>query len=97
MLEKTNAPDCFKVGMNRLDVYTTPILESEMALIFQKDITRLYLDFSEVEEVSSSVLGLLLHKKMFYKKMGKELCITNVLPPISKLLKILNLSNHLLT
>ncbi|TGK88503.1 anti-sigma factor antagonist [Leptospira bourretii] len=96
MVTKTVEENCYRIESNRLDVYSAASLEEDMASILEKGVTSLYLDFSNVEEVSSSVLGLLLYKKMIYGKQGVRLLLINVNPQIQKILKILNLNAHLL-
>ncbi|PJZ84055.1 STAS domain-containing protein [Leptospira harrisiae] len=96
MVTKTVEENCYRIESNRLDVYSAASLEEDMTNIFEKGVTSLYLDFSKVEEVSSSVLGLLLYKKMIYGKQGVRLFLINVNPQIQKILKILNLNAHFL-
>ncbi|MCG6145815.1 STAS domain-containing protein [Leptospira bandrabouensis] len=96
MVTKTVEENCYRIESNRLDVYSAASLEEDMTNIFEKGATSLYLDFSQVEEVSSAVLGLLLYKKMIYSKKGVRLMLINVNPQIQKILKILNLNAHLL-
>ncbi|MCG6141392.1 STAS domain-containing protein [Leptospira mtsangambouensis] len=96
MVTKTVEESCYRIESNRLDVYSAASLEEDMTSILEKGVTSLYLDFSNVEEVSSSVLGLLLYKKMVYGKQGVRLLLINVNPQIQKILKILNLNSHLL-
>ncbi|WP_244241421.1 STAS domain-containing protein [Leptospira perdikensis] len=96
MVAKTAEENCYRIESNQLDVYSAAGLEEDMTSIFQKGVTSLYLDFSNVEEVSSSVLGLLLYKKMIYRKQGVSLYLINVNPQIQKILKILNLNGYLL-
>ncbi len=96
MVTKTVEENCYRIESNQLDVYSAASLEEDMTNIFQKGVTSLSLDFSNVEEVSSSVLGLLLYKKMIYGKQGVSLYLINVNPQILKILKILNLNGHLL-
>ncbi|MCW7482541.1 STAS domain-containing protein [Leptospira kanakyensis] len=96
MVTKTIEENCYRIESNQLDVYSAASLEEDMTNIFQKGVTSLYLDFSNVEEVSSSVLGLLLYKKMIYRKQGVNLYLINVNPQVFKILKILNLNGHLL-
>ncbi|WP_244241581.1 STAS domain-containing protein [Leptospira jelokensis] len=86
----------YRVETNRLDLYSAKSLEEEMANLFQPGTIAIYIDFSNVEEVSSAVLGLILYKKMNYQKQGVRLYLVNVKPQIQKILKILNLSHHLL-
>ncbi|MCW7467924.1 STAS domain-containing protein [Leptospira kanakyensis] len=96
MVTKTVEENCYRIESNQLDVYSAASLEEDMTNIFQKGFTSLYLDFSNVEEVSSSILGLLLYKKMIYRKQGVNLYLINVNPQVFKILKILNLNGHLL-
>ncbi|PJZ45136.1 STAS domain-containing protein [Leptospira brenneri] len=96
MVTKTVEENCYRIESNHLDLYSAASLEEDMTSIFQKGVTSLYLDFSNVEEVSSSVLGLLLYKKMVYRKQGVSLFLINVNPQVFKILKILNLNGHLL-
>ncbi|TGL87365.1 anti-sigma factor antagonist [Leptospira congkakensis] len=96
MVTKTVEENCYRIEESQLDLYSAASLEEDMTNIFQKGVTSLYLDFSNVEEVSSSVLGLLLYKKMIYRKQGVSLFLINVNPQVFKILKILNLSGHLL-
>ncbi|TGK87904.1 anti-sigma factor antagonist [Leptospira noumeaensis] len=96
MVTKKVEENCYRIESNQLDVYSAASLEEDMTNIFQKGVTSLSLDFSNVEEVSSSVLGLLLYKKMIYRKQGVSLYLINVNPQILKILKILNLNGHLL-
>ncbi|MCW7493788.1 STAS domain-containing protein [Leptospira sp. 2 VSF19] len=96
MITKTVEESCYRIESNRLDVYSAASLEEDMTNIFEKGVTSLYLDFSQVEEVSSAVLGLLLYKKMIYSKKGVRLMLINVNPQVQKILRILNLKSHLL-
>ncbi|TGL21924.1 STAS domain-containing protein [Leptospira yanagawae] len=86
----------YRVETNRLDLYSAKSLEEDMTNLFQPGTIAIYIDFSNVEEVSSAVLGLLLYKKMTFQKQGVRLYLVNVKPQIHKILKILNLSHHLL-
>lgn len=96
MVTKTVEENCYRIESNRLDVYSAAGLEEDMTNIFQKGVSSLYLDFSNVEEVSSAVIGLILYKKMAYQKQGVTLLLINVNPQIQKILKILNLNGYLL-
>lgn len=96
MVTKSIEENCYRIESNRLDVYSAASLEKDMTSIFQKGVSSLSLDFSNVEEVSSAVLGLLLYKKMAYQKQGVTLLLINVNPQIQKILKILNLNGYLL-
>ncbi|MBM9592123.1 STAS domain-containing protein [Leptospira sp. 201903075] len=96
MVTKTVEENCYRIESNQLDVYSAAGLEEDMTSIFKQGVSSLYLDFSNVEEVSSSVLGLLLYKKMIYRKQGVSLFLINVNPQIQKILKILNLNGYLL-
>ncbi|EMY60155.1 STAS domain-containing protein [Leptospira terpstrae] len=96
MVTKSIEENCYRIESNRLDVYSAASLEEDMTSIFQKGVSSLSLDFSNVEEVSSAVLGLLLYKKMAYQKQGVTLLLINVNPQIQKILKILNLNGYLL-
>jgi len=54
------------------------------------------LDFTEVEEISSAILGSLLAKKMKLKKMGTEIHLLHLSNSLQRVLKILNLSEYFL-
>ncbi|TGM30502.1 anti-sigma factor antagonist [Leptospira levettii] len=86
----------YRIEVSSLDLYSAQNLEEDMTKLFQNDLSVIYIDFSNVEEVSSAVIGLLLYKKMMFQKQGVRLFLTNVKPQIQKILKILNLSCHLL-
>lgn len=86
----------YRIETNRLDLYSTKSLDEDMTNLLQNGTSAIYIDFSNVEEVSSAVLGLLLYKKMTYQKQGVQLFLINVKPQIQKVLKILNLNGHLL-
>ncbi|TGL52998.1 anti-sigma factor antagonist [Leptospira kemamanensis] len=86
----------YRIETNRLDLYSTKGLDEDMTNLLQNGTSAIYIDFSNVEEVSSAVLGLLLYKKMTYQKQGVQLFLINVKPQIQKVLKILNLNGHLL-
>ncbi|XDD41760.1 STAS domain-containing protein [Leptospira sp. WS60.C2] len=86
----------YRIETNRLDLYSAKRLEEDMKEISVAGMSTLSVDFSNVEEVSSAVLGLLLYKKMMFQKQGVRLYLVNVKPQVLKVLKILNLSSHLL-
>lgn len=86
----------YRIETNRLDLYSAKCLEEDMKEISVAGMSTLSVDFSNVEEVSSAVLGLLLYKKMMFQKQGVRLYLVNVKPQVLKVLKILNLSSHLL-
>jgi anti-anti-sigma factor len=71
--------------------------ERDLEKTLQNAFTHIYLDFSEVEEVSSAILGILLHKKMKMRKKGIEIYLLNASTSVQRILKILNLSSHLLS
>ncbi|XDD45362.1 STAS domain-containing protein [Leptospira sp. WS39.C2] len=96
MVTKFETEKNYRIETNRLDLYSAQGLEEDMTKLFQHGTSAIYIDFSNVEEVSSAVLGLLLYKKMTFQKKGVMLFLTNVKPQIQKVLKILNLSGHLL-
>jgi anti-anti-sigma factor len=93
-LEK--AQNTYEVKVTSLDVFYAPVLEGELDRLFQTAENPIYLDFSRVDEVSSAVLGLLLHKRIRFQKAGKDLFLIHVKPQIQKVLRILHLEKYLL-
>lgn len=89
-------PTIYHVEESCLDVFYTPILDRELDLLFASSKSPLILDFSQVEEVSSAILGLLLHKKIQFQKAGKDLVLSQVKPQIQKVLRILHLESQFL-
>ncbi|ABZ94711.1 Antagonist of anti-sigma factor [Leptospira biflexa serovar Patoc strain 'Patoc 1 (Ames)'] len=96
MVTELTTEKSYLIESNRLDLYSAQGLEEEMTKLFQKGMSVIYIDFSNVEEVSSAVLGLFLYKKVMFQKQGVRLFLINVKPQIQKILKILHLSGHLL-
>ncbi|MGV3665056.1 MAG: STAS domain-containing protein [Leptospira bouyouniensis] len=96
MVTELTREKSYRIQSNRLDLYSAQGLEEDMTKLFLAGESLIYLDFSNVEEVSSAVLGLLLYKKVMFKKQGVRLFLINVKPQIQKILKILNLRDHLL-
>lgn len=96
MVTELTTEKSYRIQSNRLDLYSAQGLEEDMTKLLLDGESLIYIDFSNVEEVSSAVLGLLLYKKVMFKKQGVRLFLINVKPQIQKILKILNLRDHLL-
>jgi anti-anti-sigma factor len=96
MITKTQNPTVFKVNEKDLDILSMPIFESELDLLLNSTANSVYLDFTEVEEISSAILGSLLAKKMKLKKMGTEIHLLHLSNSLQRVLKILNLSEYFL-
>ncbi len=96
MIRQTNKSNVFLVEAKSLDILCMGGFEKDLENTLQSGFGDLYLDFSLVEDVSSAVLGILLHKKMKMRKLGREIFITNISPSIQRILKILNLTSLLL-
>ena len=69
MITETEKTYVYKVETKSLDILSMGTFESELEYLLQNTNKHLFLDFSEVEEVSSAVLGILLQKKMKQKKV----------------------------
>lgn len=96
MITKTENPRVFKVNEKDLDILSMSTFESELDLALNATSDSVSLDFTEVEEISSAILGILLAKKMKLKKKGIEINLMNVSNYLQRILKILNLSEYFL-
>lgn len=96
MITKTENPRVFKVNEKDLDILSMSTFESELDLALIVTSDSVSLDFTEVEEISSAILGILLAKKMKLKKKGIEINLMNVSNYLQRILKILNLSDYFL-
>jgi len=96
MITKTENPRVFKVNEKDLDILSMSTFESELDLALIATSDSVSLDFTEVEEISSAILGILLAKKMKLKKKGIEINLMNVSNYLQRILKILNLSDYFL-
>lgn len=97
MIRQTSKSNVYTVEAKSLDILCMGGFERELENSLQNANSHLFLDFSEVEEVSSAILGILLHKKMKMRKNGVEIYLFNVNSSIKRILKILNLSSLLAT
>ncbi|MCZ8343262.1 MAG: STAS domain-containing protein [Leptospira sp.] len=96
MIALEKKQNTYQVNATSLDVFYVPVLEEELERLFQSGENPLFIDFSQVEEVSSAVLGLLLHKRIRFQKAGKDLLLIHVQPQIQKILRILHLEKYLM-
>lgn len=96
MITKTENPRVFKVNEKDLDILSMSTFESELDLALNATSDSVSLDFTEVEEISSAILGILLAKKMKLKKKGIEINLMNVSNYLQRILKILHLSEYFL-
>ncbi|PJE01016.1 MAG: hypothetical protein CK427_12130 [Leptospira sp.] len=96
MITKTENPRVFKVNEKDLDILSMSTFESELDLALIATSDSVSLDFTEVEEISSAILGILLAKKMKLKKKGIEINLMNVSNYLQRILKLLNLSDYFL-
>jgi anti-anti-sigma factor len=96
MIKKTEHSNTYKVEAESLDILCMGAFENELESILKTSQEDLYLDFSEVRDLSSAILGILLHKKMKMRKLGKEIYLQNASPTVIRILKILNLTSQLL-
>lgn len=97
MIQKTQNASIFKIESKYIDILSMGSFERELESILSTTTRNIFLDFSEVEEVSSAVLGILIHKKVKMKNKGIEIYLLNTSKSIERILKILKLTSLLLS
>ncbi|TGN11805.1 STAS domain-containing protein [Leptospira ilyithenensis] len=96
MIQATNQEGFYKIERKKLDIESMGHFEKEWNSFVSPFDQNIFLDLSEVEEISSAILGILLHKRMKMRKLGVEIHLLNVNPKILRILKIMNLSCYFL-
>ncbi|GBF49675.1 STAS domain protein [Leptospira ryugenii] len=96
MIREMETTTIYKVETNCLDILSVTQFERELNGILHQNEKHVFLDFSEVEEVSSAVLGIIIHKKMKLKKEGREIYLLHTTKSVERILKILKLSSLLM-
>ncbi|TGN20528.1 STAS domain-containing protein [Leptospira idonii] len=96
MIQATEYPGCYKVNLTKLDLESMGNFEMELNSHLSPREKVILLDFAEVEEISSAILGILLKKKMEMRKGGCEVYLWNVKPIVRRILKITKLAQFLL-
>ncbi|TGL58121.1 anti-sigma factor antagonist [Leptospira ognonensis] len=96
MIRQTQKANVLLVEAKSLDILCMGGFEKALEKFLVAENSQIFLDFGNVEEVSSAILGIILHKKMKLRKKGIEIYLLNVTPGIQRILKILNLTSLLL-
>ena len=72
----------------RLDSTTSPDFERVLLHVLDTGPSVLHLDLAELRNISSAGLGLLIIGIKRMRELGRELSISNMQPPVKKVLEI---------
>ncbi|MCZ8238951.1 MAG: STAS domain-containing protein [Leptospiraceae bacterium] len=97
MIALTDNPNVYKIEEKDLDIFSISRFELELDALLNSSEISVYLDFENVEQVSSGIIGILLAKQMKLKKRGLAIKLLHLSNSIQNILKILNLREYFLS
>ncbi|WCL50052.1 STAS domain-containing protein [Leptospira sp. GIMC2001] len=97
MIVSTENPNVYKIEEKDLDIFSMSRFELELDAVLNSSKISLYLDFENVEQISSGIIGILLAKQMKLKKRGLAIELLHLSNSIKNILKILNLRDYFLS
>lgn len=80
-----------------IDAAAAPILESHFKTFYDKGTTKIVLDFSKADFISSAGIGILLGSVSLLRETRGDLIFMNVPPHIDDVFDIINLKSFFVT
>jgi anti-anti-sigma factor len=80
-----------------IDAAAAPILESHFKTFYEKGATKIVIDFSKTDFISSAGIGILLGSVTLLREKRGDLIFTSVPPHIDDVFDIINLKSFFVT
>lgn len=80
-----------------IDAAAAPILESHFKGLYEQKTTRIVVDFSKADFISSAGIGIFLGSVSMLRDIGGDIVFMNVPPHIDEVFEVINLKSFFTT